>query len=211
MLAKISLSISVLLAIAFGYLFWKTSKTTQRTDSDEPVKVAQAFQGDSVKATVVAFVNGDSLNANYRFISEKSKDLELKLKAADERVQKAFGSRQEEYQRLIEYAQTHPDMPESEALALQESIGALEAELNGIQQREVGALKKKEAELQEQLQNRVNTFLKKFSKERGIDYVINQQSDFQILLYGSDAYDITSEVIAGLNAEYEAELSQKNP
>ena len=55
MLSKISLSISVLLAIAVGYLLWKTSKTNLPSSDDAQVKVAEAFQGDSVKATVVAF------------------------------------------------------------------------------------------------------------------------------------------------------------
>lgn len=211
MLSKISLSISLLLAIAVGYLLWKSSANSTSSHTNETVKVAPAFQGDSVKATVVAFVNGDSLNEKYRFIAENSKDLEVKMKAAEERVQKAYGSRQKDYNDMIQYAQEHPDMPETEARALEENIAALQAELDGIQQREVGALKKKEIELQEQLMKRVNTFLKKYSEERGIDYVINKQSEFQVLLYGNEAYDITSEVIAGLNAEYEAELLQKKP
>jgi Skp family chaperone for outer membrane proteins len=208
MLSKISLSLSILLAIAVGYLFIKDSKNNHNTSEDTVVKVADAFQGDSVKATVVAFVNGDSLNVQYRFIAENSKALEEKMKAAEQRVQREFGSRQAEYNQLMQYAQQHPDMPESEAMALEEKLGSLQADMDAIQQREVGALKKKETELQEQLLKRVNTYLEKFSKERGIDYVINKQSEFQVLLFGNSSYDITSEVIAGLNAEYEAELQQ---
>jgi Skp family chaperone for outer membrane proteins len=81
--------------------------------------------------------------------------------------------------------------------------------MEAIQEREVGSLKKKEAELQEELISRVNKYLKTYTRQRGIDYVINQQSEFNLILYGNDAYDITSEVIAGLNAEYRAEKEPK--
>jgi Skp family chaperone for outer membrane proteins len=63
--------------------------------------------------------------------------------------------------------------------------------------------------LQEELLNRVNQYLAKFTKERGIDYVINKQSEFQVLLFGNSDYDITAEVIAGLNAEYASEKQSK--
>jgi Skp family chaperone for outer membrane proteins len=109
----------------------------------------------------------------------------------------------------MRYAQEHPDMSEAEAIALQQDMERLQVEMDEIQQREVGVLQKKEAQLQEELLNRVNQYLAKFTKERGIDYVINKQSEFQVLLYGNPDYDITSEVIAGLNAEYAAEKQVK--
>jgi len=92
---------------------------------------------------------------------------------------------------------------------LQQDMERLQMEMDEIQQREVGVLQKKEADLQKELIERVNRYLEKYTRERGIDYVINKQSEFQVLLYGNPDYDITAEVIAGLNAEYEAEKQAK--
>jgi Skp family chaperone for outer membrane proteins len=100
-------------------------------------------------------------------------------------------------------------MSEAEAIALQQDMERLQIEMDEIQQREVGVLQKKEADLQKELIERVNRYLEKYTRERGIDYVINKQSEFQVLLYGNADYDITAEVIAGLNAEYEAEKQAK--
>ena len=100
-------------------------------------------------------------------------------------------------------------MSQAEAAALQQDMERLQMEMDEIQQREVGVLQKKEAQLQEELLSRVNAYLTKFTKERGIDYVINKQSEFQVLLFGNSDYDITSEVLAGLNAEYAAEKQAK--
>jgi Skp family chaperone for outer membrane proteins len=200
-----------LLAVVVVLLWFKVSGLSNASVGvDENVPVAAAFSGDGgPRPTVVAFVNGDSLNIKYDFIAEKSKDLDQKMIAAEERVKKEYGPRQAQYEQNMRYAQEHPDMSEAEAIALQQDMERLQVEMDEIQQREVGVLQKKEAQLQEELLNRVNQYLAKFTKERGIDYVINKQSEFQVLLYGNPDYDITSEVIAGLNAEYAAEKQVK--
>lgn len=205
------MTLSVVLAMAVGYLLYKTS-ANGKTIADVPneVKIAEAFSGDEVvKSTVVAYVNGDTLNEKYEFISEKGMDLEQKMKAAEIRVKEAYGSRQQKFDNNMRYAQEHPNMPQSEADALQAEMEILQAEMDGIQEREVGVLKKKEADMHEELMARVNKYLETFSKQRGIDYVINKQSEFRVILYGNDAYDITAEVIAGLNEEYRAEKVKK--
>jgi Skp family chaperone for outer membrane proteins len=211
MIAKISMAVSALLAVLVVLLWFKVSGLSNASVGvDENVPVAAAFSGDGgPRPTVVAFVNGDSLNIKYDFIAEKSKDLDQKMIAAEERVKKEYGPRQAQYEQNMRYAQEHPDMSEAEAIALQQDMERLQVEMDEIQQREVGVLQKKEAQLQEELLNRVNQYLAKFTKERGIDYVINKQSEFQVLLYGNPDYDITSEVIAGLNAEYAAEKQVK--
>lgn len=210
MIAKISMGVSVVLAILVAVLWFKVTGLTAGSTTEESVQVAPAFSGDGgPRATVVAYVNGDSLNIKYDFIVEKSKDLDQKMAAAEERVKKEYGPRQAQYEQNMRYAQEHPEMSEAEAIALQQDMERLQMEMDEIQQREVGVLQKKEAQLQEELLSRVNQYLAKFTKERGIDYVINKQSEFQVLLFGNSDYDITSEVIAGLNAEYTAEKQAK--
>jgi Skp family chaperone for outer membrane proteins len=211
MIAKISMAVSALLAVVVVLLWFKVSGLSNPSAGvDENVPVAAAFSGDGgPRATIVAYVNGDSLNSKYDFIVEKSNDLDQKMAAAEERVKKEYAPRQAQYEQNMRYAQEHPDMSESEAMALQKDMERLQIEMDEIQQREVGVLQKKEAQLQEDLLKRVNTYLEKYTKERGIDYVINKQSEFQVILYGSPDYDITAEVIAGLNAEYASEKLAK--
>jgi Skp family chaperone for outer membrane proteins len=210
MIAKISIGVSAVLAILVAALWFKVSGLSSGGAAQPTVEVAPAFAGDGgPRATVVAFVNGDSLNVKYDFIVEKSKDLDQKMAAAEERVKKEYAPRQTQYEQNMRYAQEHPEMSEAEAIALQQDMERLQIEMDEIQQREVGVLQKKETQLQEELLSRVNQYLAKFTKERGIDYVINKQSEFQVLLFGNSDYDITGEVIAGLNAEYAAEKQAK--
>ncbi len=201
---------SGLLTIIVAVLAIKVYNGNSPQTTEEPVPVAAAFAKEGgPDATVVAFVNGDTLNERYAFIVEKSKDLDAKMTAAEERVKREYGPRQAQYEQNMRYAQEHPEMSEAEAMALQQDMERLQLEMDEIQQREVGVLQKKEADLQKELIERVNRYLEKYTRERGIDYVINKQSEFQVLLYGNSDYDITAEVIAGLNAEYEAEKQAK--
>jgi|688.fasta_scaffold01608_9 Skp family chaperone for outer membrane proteins len=210
MLGKISLAISSILAIAVMYLLLKSP--SGKTNTATQVEVAPAFTSEGgPRATVVAILNGDSLNSKYDFIVEKSKELDMKMRGAEQRVQSEFGPRQAEYEKAMRYAQENPNMPESEMMALQKSIEQLQREMDAIQEKEVGALQKKEVALQEELLRRVNAYLDKFSKEKGIDFVINKQSEFQMVLYGNPDFDVTSEVIAGLNEEYRIEKEGNKP
>lgn len=210
MTSKISLAISVVLSAIVIFLWVKINGLSGASADEPAVPVAAAFaQEGGVKPTIVAYVNGDTLNAKYNFIVEKSNDLDAKMAAAEERVKKEYGPRQAQYEQNMRYAQEHPEMTDAEAMALQKDMERLQMEMDDIQQREVGVLQKKEADLQKDLIARVNKYLEKFTKERGIDYVINKQSEFQVILFGNPDYDITAEVIAGLNTEYEAEKQGK--
>lgn len=213
MLSKISLGLSALSLIAVGYLLSKSTidPDTAPPVSTQPIETGQAIHNtDGPRSAVMAYINGDTLNEHYSFIVEKSNHLEAKLKTAEAKVQKEYIKRQSELERLMKYAESNPNMPASEQNAIRADITRMEEEMNQIQERELGALHKQENELQKELQKRVSDYLSTYAKQKGIDYVINNQSALQLVLYGSPAFDITAEVLEGLNAEYAKEKEKEN-
>jgi Skp family chaperone for outer membrane proteins len=62
----------------------------------------------------------------------------------------------------------------------------------------------KEAELKE-LNNKVKKYLDRYAKMKNIDFVLNYQEGIPIVLYGNNAFNVTSEVLKGLNEEYQQE------
>ena len=206
MLSKISLGINALLVIAVVVLFVRTSKSNMAVEAPELLPANSAFTSpDGPKGAIMAYVNGDSLNANYKFIVEKSKVLEQKYKQAELNVQKEYNQRKLEVDQLMEYAQggkmTDAEAPEVEAKLLQ-----LQSEMQRIEQQATKAVMEREAELQNELMNRVSTFMDNYAKQKGIDYIVNYLPTTNFILYGNNAYDVTSEVISLLNAEYEKEI-----
>ena len=185
MLSKISLGINALLIVAVVVLFVRTSNSSSSIEAPELLPANSAFTSpDGPKGAVMAYINGDSLNAKYKFIVDKTKLLEQKYKQAELNVQKEYNARKVEVDQLMEHAQS----------------GKIEAQASK-------AVMEREAELQNDLMERVNVFMDNYAKAKGIDYIVNYQPTTNFILYGNNAYDVTSEVISLLNAEYEKELA----
>lgn len=196
------IAITVSIASFIQIVVSKTQETSVADTSNISKVLEERGTGDGV---IVAFVSGDSINEKYRFIVDKTKELEGKMTAAEARVKREYESRQQQYESNMKYFQEHPNMPESEAIALQGEMERLQSEMDGIQQREVGVLQQKEEELRKDLMRRVEIFLAKFAKEKGIDFILNKQSEINTVLYGDSLLNVTGEVLRGLNAEYELE------
>ena len=52
-----------------------------------------------------------------------------------------------------------------------------------------------------ELRDSINSFLKMYNKDKGYDLIISNTA-FDNLLYGNPAYNITDEIVEGLNARY---------
>lgn len=210
--AKINLIWCAALTAAVVILFMrpaaKTHTPSHSSDLNEAPIISAFSDTGGTRSPIVAYVNGDSINEHYQFIKEKSAGLEAGLKRANSKVQAEYDKRQKEVGELMQYAQGK-QLPDDERRVIQERLMQLEDEMADIEDREKGALMKQEAELQKELHKRVNKFLDTFAREKGIDYVLNYQESIQLILYGSGAYDITREVLRGLNDEYEEEKKKK--
>ena len=207
MLSKISLGINALLIVAVVVLFVRTSKSSSAVESPELLPENSAFTSpDGPKGAVMAYINGDSLNAKYKFIVDKTRLLEQKYKQAELNVQKEYNARKVEVDQLMAYAQSG-QMKDSEAPDVEAKLLQLQNEMQNIEAQASKAVMEREAELQNDLMERVNFFMDNYAKAKGIDYIVNYQPTTNFILYGNNAYDVTSEVISLLNAEYEKELA----
>jgi outer membrane protein len=205
MLAKISLGLSALLTIAVVYLLMNSKSTPGSTASETPTIAPALTTEGGPRPVVLAYVNGDSLNEKYKFITEKSKSLESKYKSADRKVSDEYKKREKDAKDLMDYYQKNQNMSDQDKYDIQQKLAELEQEMQVIQENATGGLAKEEEKLQKDLLERVHKYLETYSKAHGIDYVMNYQGSINLMLYGNGAYDITTDVIKGLNEEYEAE------
>ena len=204
---KKNIVIISVLAVQFvliGYLLWKTNSPSGQPDL-ENVPVASAFVDTAnVKAAVVAYINGDSINSQYQFIKDKESQLESTLKGADAQFQKEYAKREKEAQDLIQYANSK-QLPEDEARTVQERLAQLEGEIQQLDAKMSNDISVKKEAMMKELNKRVEKYLAKFAKDKKIDFVLNYQEGIPIVLHGNAAFNVTAEVLAGLNAEYAAE------
>jgi outer membrane protein len=203
--------IGSLLGLQFIGLVWMYFHFSQSTPaiSTSEVPVASAFQDSSkVRSAVVAYVNGDSINAHFQFIKDKEAQLQNNLKGADAEFQREYAKREKEAQELVQYAQGK-QLPDDEARVVEERLAQLEGEIQQIEAKMSGEIAAKKEAMMKELNDRVKKYLEQFSADRNIDFVLNYQEGIPIVLHGNPAFNVTAEVLSGLNQEYQLEKEKK--
>jgi outer membrane protein len=196
-----NLILVILFAVTFVALLVMWSKLNTAMELAEKSKVVDTISPGQMK---IAYVNLDSLNAQYLFISEKSSELEKSATAAEAKVKAEAAKRQKEVDELVAYAQKG-NLPADEQATVQNRLGQLQNELAQIQQQEEQILLQNEAALQEDLRKKLEVYTANYAKANGWDYIFSYQSTAPLILFANPIYDLTTEIVKGLNAEYETE------
>ena len=196
-----NLILVILFAITFVALLVMWSKLNTAMELAEKSKVVDTISPGQMK---IAYVNLDSLNAQYLFITEKSAELEQSATAAEAKVKAEAAKRQKEVNELVAYAQKG-NLPADEQATVQNRLSQLENELAQIQQQEEQILMQNESALQENLRKKLEVYTANYAKANGWDYIFSYQSTAPLILFANPIYDLTTEIVKGLNAEYETE------
>lgn len=216
---KLSLALNAILAIAVGVLFYfhfSGKKDEVVTDAN-----LQASR-DSVSHNItMVCVNVDSLWRNFKLVEELNKDLEdQRKKMVDEVTRKSSGleaslkRKGAELQKKVQEFQAKAEQM-SEAIA-QIKMQNLEEENQQLQQEDAEAQQeiylfkeKKGAELMKvendhnmTIQNTIDAYLEKYNKDHNYSVILARGTSGGVML-AHPALDITPEIIAGLNKEYE--------
>lgn len=206
---KKTFSFNLILVILFAGTFvmlavvWNKLGTAM--ELAEKSKVVDTISPGQMK---IAYVNLDSLNVQYAFIADKSAELEKSAAAAEAKVKAEASKRQKEVDELIAYAQ-RGNLPADEQATVQNRLGQLQNELAQIQQQEEQILMQNEAALQEDLRKKLEVFTSNYAKANGWDYIFSYQSTAPLILFANPLYDLTADIVKGLNAEYESENKAK--
>lgn len=209
MLSKITLGISVVLLALVAYLFGQLNDLKENANQDSNIAISEDadVNTDTSEGSVrVAFVRGDSIMLNYKFVEDEQNKLIKKAKSSENKLQRRMGEAEKEYQSLVEYANSG-SATEKELQITQNRIMELEYELQQMQQEEQQKIARVEMEFQTELYNRISDYLKVYGEENGIDMIFNYEPAGQTLLYSMDAFDVTQDVVAALNQQYEQENS----
>ena len=186
-----------IIAIAFASLFAFIQCTPQKAEQPQPVQPVQT--GNVLK---VAYVNLDSLMSEYNLAQDinkemvrKEEDIKMKLTERYKALQADQADFERKYKNNVyatpERAQNEYNrimQLEQEILQLEQSY-AMELEQEGLQKNKV-------------LRDSINHFITDYNKEKGYDFIITKLGEN--LLYANPAYNITHEVIDGLNQRYAA-------
>jgi len=181
--------------IVLGSLLAFTSCETKEASTGETNTALVAKSNLSL-----AYVNSDSLAANYLYFAEVNSQLEEKRA----KYEKEFANRATGLQKQIEdFQKTANNMTLAQGRAVEEDLTRKQQNLQQYQQSLTQDLLKEEAKLNKELYETVASFLENYGRENGLDFIFKHSTGGEIW-YGNGSLDITEEVIEGLNETYNA-------
>lgn len=184
-----------LIAFAMIVLFSQCTGQTAGQTANVPV------QANGLSGMKIAYVEIDTLLAKYNFcidlneaMVKKSENIRLTLnqKAKDLDKQK------QEFQTKV---QNNAYLTQERAQQEYNRIAKLEQDLQTLSNDLQSELMAENEKNSLQLRDSINTFLKEYNKTRGYNMIFSN-TGFDNLLYADNAYNITKEIVEGLNARY---------
>lgn len=148
----------------------------------------------------IAYVEVDSIMSQYQFCIDTKKVLEKKAKegsdnlAAKEKELNAAG------QKFQDDIQANRISSQAEGERRQAALQQQAANLQQLQGVLAGELQKQQDDFNVALHDSIQNYLQVYNKDKKYSYILSKSGDN--ILYADKAYDITAEVIAGLNKAY---------
>lgn len=166
---------------------------------------SKAATGDAKEATAIsgriAYVNIDTLEANYEYLKEKTEELEARKKSMSnelERSQKKFQQDVAAAERKAQAGTFTQAEYESTAKRLQQMKQSLEARQAALTEK----LYNEQDEFNKDLQQRLDDFLQDYNKDKGYDYILSYSGSIRFIMLANEQLDITEDVVAGMNEDY---------
>lgn len=162
--------------------------------------VAAPATGNATTGLRIAFVEVDSLLSSYEFCIQMNQEMVKK----EENVRATLndkGKQLENEQRDFQYKYENNAFTKARA---EEEYNRLMKKAQDLEALKVKLAEELAIENQKnnlQLRDSIDNFLKIYNAEKKYDFIISN-AGYDNLLYGNPAYDITQEIIDGLNARY---------
>ncbi|MGF6850796.1 outer membrane protein [Chitinophaga sp. W3I9] len=144
----------------------------------------------------IAYVDLDSLEAHFEYFKEKRGLLEQKQQQMDNQLKGKARALQSEYEDLQRRAST---LTQEQGEAAQRSLMSKQQQLEQEAQNLRASYTEQETKFNEELQKRLDDFLKSFNADKRFAYIFSYRSTASNILYKDPAYDVTPDVIKGMN------------
>lgn len=189
---QVSLIINIVLAIALAVLYY--FHFSNKTSNEQPESGTSGVIGD----LKIAYINSDTVLKHYDYFKVNREKLEAKGKQMDT----DFRNRAQGLQREItSYQNSAGNLTRNQAMAVEEDLAKKQQNLRVYQESLSQELAAEENKLNQELYQRVTSYLKEYGAQEGIHAVFKYDVTSD-LLFAGNTLDITQQVIAGLNEAY---------
>lgn len=190
------------MAIALATTFGLASCDKSSPKMDEKTETTQQSKASSK----IAYVEVDSIMTQYNFCKEYTKILNQK----GNNIQKTLASKQQALENAAANFQQKVQQnayTREQAEAIQAGLQKQSNDLQALNQRLSGEFQTETEKYNKALHDSLQHYLAIYNKDKKYGLIFAKQGDN--LLYADKAYDITNEVVAGLNKAYKSKTVKK--
>ena len=182
-------------------------KSSDADEKDKPVEGAAHSDSNVVHTgdVKIAFVVADSISLRYKRIIDAQKEgeellkkMQGELKAEENRIRAAYKKFQEDYD----------IMPSRQQAAEQQRIQQMEQNYQQKQLQAEQTIQDFQTRMTLGNYKKMDEFLAEYAEANGYDFIFSKSLG-NAFLYGRNAFDVTEEVIEGLNKAYDESFEEE--
>lgn len=175
-------------------------------NNQSPKLDEQPAANDSIQEGIkIAYVEVDSLMTQFEFAKEKSKELEKKSLNARNTLTQKGNQLQAAANNFQQKLQNNGFTSREQAEGVQQALQRQQNDLAALQARLENELASEQQKFLQALQDSLNNFLIDYNKDKKYTMIINKSA----ILYAGKKYDITQDVINGLNKRYQKSANKE--
>ncbi len=187
-------------AMIFGGCQQNNDKSTEQKQAGEQQQEETAQKAPEA-AQIIAFINTDTLLDKYQLAI----DLREKLNAEKIKYETILSQKERKlYDDLAQLQRDAPTLSQFEGQTRQRKLYEEQDKLQQLQETYFQKLANREEQYNRQMNQAIHDFLETYCADKPYEMVISN-SELGIIRWARKELDITSEVLEGLNAEYNAQ------
>ena len=154
----------------------------------------------------IAYVDLDSIQEKYEYYRTKMTEFEKKKENADRELNSSFQKIENE---RVAFVQRGNSITQVEAESFQRDYTRKMQNLENQKRVMENQIQEDGIKTMEELRKRINDFLDEYNKTQGYSYIFSYSAGLNVLFYKDPVYNITDEVVAGLNEAYRKSKEKK--
>jgi outer membrane protein len=191
---NLSLIINAILAVAIAVLFFLHFKDGSKSAAPQ-FSTSASSGGSAASGSSIAYVDLDSLEANYTYYKDKKAEFEKTQKNLENTLQSGMESLQREAAEFEQKAQT---MTQADGEATQQRLLQKKNQLEQLRDNGTQNLQSEMAKFNADVYDKIDTVLQDLNKDHKYAYILSYQKGGAIL-YRDKGADITKYVVDMLN------------
>jgi outer membrane protein len=195
---KLSVALFVILFLAVAALFFFQFSGNKKADKSTPAGPAA-----NTTASGIAYVNIDTVVFKFNMYSDRREELLGKQKKAEAEL----NSKGTQYEKGVKDYQDKVNkglVTRATAAEIEQSLYQQQQELVTLRDKLQSDLLEEDQVMNRQILEYITTYLEENKEEYNYQYIFGK-SFGSVVLYGNSAFDITQQVLEGLNLKYKTE------